>query len=108
MFIIKTYIKVEKEIKVFAKRAISKGSVVWEYLEGLDNKISSEEVRKLNLIQRDFVYKYFFKRDGVFYSSCDYSIFIRKSSSFNCKFKDDCIFAIRDIFPDEELILEES
>lgn len=107
MFIIKTYIKIEKEIKVFTKRAISKGSIIWEYLEGLDNKITPEEVKKLSLIQRDFVYKYFFKRDGVFYSSCDYSIFLKQSASFNCVFKDDCIFAVCDISPDEELKLKE-
>lgn len=106
MFTIKTYIKVEKGIKVFTKRSISKGSVIWEFIEGLDKKITSEDIKDLSLVQRDFVYRYFPKREGVFYSSCDNSIFLNQSITPNCTFKGDVIISLREILTDEELTID--
>jgi len=106
VFTIKTYIKTEKGVKVFTRKAVSKGSVIWEFIEGLDKIVSSQDIKQLSLVQRDFAYMYFPKREGMFYCFCDNSIFLNQSLTPNCKFKGDIIISLRDISPDEELTID--
>lgn len=89
---------------LFAKEFIEKGSIVWQYIEGVDVRISKENFEKLNEAQKEYVYKYaWLEEDGCYHSSCDLTNFINHSYSPNLKVIDDIVIALKDIQPGEEL-----
>lgn len=85
MFTVSTYIdKTEnKGFGVFAKEYISKDTIIWEFIEGLDIKIHKDNLEKLNNVQKNFVDIYFWKEGDYYYSSCDHSVFQNHCSTPN-------------------------
>jgi SET domain-containing protein len=89
---------------LFAKEFIEKGSIVWQYIEGVDVRISKENFEKLNEAQKEYVYKYaWLEEDGCYHSSCDLTNFINHSYSPNLDNTTDVTIALKDIQPGEEL-----
>jgi len=89
---------------LFAKEFIEKGSTVWQYIEGVDVRISKENFEKLNEAQKEYVYKYaWLEEDGCYHSSCDLTNFINHSYSPNLDNTTDVTIALKDIQPGEEL-----
>jgi SET domain-containing protein len=89
---------------LFAKEFIEKGSVVWQYIEGVDIRICKDKFEKLNEVQKEYFYKYaWLEEDGCYYSSCDLTNFINHSYNPNLKVIDDIVIAIQDIQPGEEM-----
>jgi SET domain-containing protein len=89
---------------LFAKEFIKKGSVVWQYIEGVDIRICKDKFEKLNEVQKEYFYKYaWLEEDGCYYSSCDLTNFINHSYNPNLKVIDDIVIAIQDIQPGEEM-----
>jgi SET domain-containing protein len=108
MFKYRTEVKVatnpQMGLGLFSKELIKKGSIVWEYIEGVDVRISKEKFEELNEAQKEYVYKYcWLKGDGCYYLSCDLTNFINHNYVPNLKVVDDVTFAIQDIQPGEEL-----
>ena len=93
---------------LFAKEFISKGSVVWEFVNGLDIKISMDEFNTLNDAQKEYFIKYGWIQKGeedFYYSSGDLSNFMNHSYTPNIDGKEDVSVALRDIHIDEELFI---
>lgn len=105
MFTVKTYLKESpgKGLGTFAKKFIPKDTIVWEFVEGFDIKVHKDKINELSLVQKDFIYKYFWKEGDYFYSSCDHSIFQNHSYDFNTISKGEYVVALRDIQANEEL-----
>ena len=105
MFTVKTYLKESpgKGLGIFAKKFIPKGTIIWEFLEDFDVKVHKDKLKSLNLVQRDFIFKYFWKEGDYYYSSCDHSIFQNHSYDPNSVPQGDYMIASRDIQPDEEI-----
>jgi SET domain-containing protein len=88
---------------LFAKEFIVKGAIVWEYIEGVDVRISKENFDKLNDAQKEYVYKYaWLEEDGCYYSSSDYTNFINHSYNPNLKVDGNIVYALKDIEPGDE------
>jgi len=93
---------------LFAKEFISKGSVVWEFVDGLDIKISMNEFNALNDAQKEYFIKYGWIQKGeenFYYSSGDLSNFMNHSYNPNIDGKEEVSVALRDIHIDEELFI---
>jgi len=93
---------------LFAKEFISKGSVVWEFVDGLDIKISMNEFNALNNAQKEYFIKYGWIQKGeenFYYSSVDLSNFMNHSYNPNINGKEKVSVALRDIHIDEELFI---
>jgi len=108
MFKYRTELKVatnpQMGLGLFSKEFIKKGSIVWEYIEGVDVRISKEKFEELNEAQKEYVYKYcWLEDDGCYHSSCDLTNFINHRYIPNLKVIDDIMVAIQDIQPGEEL-----
>jgi SET domain-containing protein len=108
MFKYKTQVKVATDpnmgLGLFVSEFIPKDAVVWEFIEGVDVKITQEKFNNLNEAQKEYFYKYaWLQEDGCYYSSCDLTNFINHSYTPNLKVIDDVVIAIRDIQPEEEL-----
>jgi len=89
---------------LYAKEFIEKGSIVWQYIEGVDVRISKEKFEELNGAQKEYFYKYaWLEEDDCYYSSCDLTNFINHSYTPNLKVIDDIVIAIQDIQPGEEM-----
>jgi hypothetical protein len=75
MFKYKVEVKVatnpEMGLGLFSKEFIPKGTIVWEFVEGIDVKISEEKFQTLNDAQKEFFYKCmgFFKYVSPNYNS---------------------------------------
>jgi SET domain-containing protein len=108
MFKYKVEVKVatnpEIGLGLFASEPIKKDSIVWEFLDGIDIRISKERLEKLDEAQKDYFFKYgWFQDDDHMYSSCDLTNFINHSFQPNLKVVDEIVIAIRDIEIGDEL-----
>jgi SET domain-containing protein len=108
MFKYRTEIKVATNpnmgLGLFTKEFIPKGAIVWEFIEGVDIKISKEKFDTLNMVQKEYFYKYaWVEEDGCYYSSCDFTNFINHSYNPNLKIEGDIVYSLFDIQEGEEL-----
>jgi SET domain-containing protein len=107
MLLVETYIaeSIGKGLGLFSKNFIKKGTIIWEFVEGFDIQVPIDKYKLLSDIQKDYVDKYFWKEDGYLYSSCDYSNFQNHSYNPNSVALDDKMVAVRDIYADEEILV---
>lgn len=107
MFLFRTKIKIATDprmgLGLFAKEFIPKDSVVWEFVEGVDIKVSIDRVKQLSEAQQEYFGKYAWIQGDYYYSSCDLTNFVNHSYQPNLKFIDEIVIAIKDIQPGEEL-----
>jgi SET domain-containing protein len=108
MFKYKTEVKVATNpimgLGLFAKEFIPKDSIVWEFIDGVDIRITKEKFDTLNEAQKEYFYRYTWqKSDGCYYSSCDLTNFINHSNKPNLKIIDDIVIALVDIEVGDEL-----
>lgn len=93
---------------LFAKEFISKDSVVWKFVNGLDMKISMDEFNTLNDAQKEYFIKYGWIQNGeenFYYSSGDLSNFMNHSYTPNIDGKKEVSVALRDIHIGEEMFI---
>lgn len=112
MFLYKVEVKVATNPKMglglFTKEFIKKDSVVWEFIDGLDLKISIDRLNLLKDAQKEYFYKYGWIEKGeedFYYSSCDLSNFANHSYNPNIGSKKLSSIALRDIRIGEELFV---
>jgi len=107
MLLFRTEIKIATDprmgLGVFAKEFIPKDSVVWEFVEGVDIKVSIDRVKQMSEAQQEYFEKYAWVEDDYYYSSCDLTKFINHSYTPNLDNTKDVTTAIRNIEPGEEL-----
>jgi uncharacterized protein len=108
MFKYKVEVKVatnpEMGLGLFSKEFIPKGTIVWEFVEGIDVKISEEKFQTLNDAQKEFFYKYGWREeDGFYYSSSDLTNFINHSYEPNIEVVGDFLITKSDIEIGDEL-----
>lgn len=107
MLLVETYIAESPGmgLGVFSKHLIKKGTVIWEFVEGFDIEVHADKYELLNDVQKAHVDKYFWKDSGYYYSSCDYSNFQNHSFTPNSIALDDKMVAARDIYANEEILV---
>jgi SET domain-containing protein len=108
MFLYKVEVKIatnpEMDLGLFTKEFIPKGTIVWEFVEGVDIKMDETTFNKLNEAQKEFFEKYGWKEDdGFYYSSCDLTNFINHSYNPNLDVVGEIIISNKDIQIGEEL-----
>ena len=108
MFLYKVEVKVatnpEMGLGLFTKEFIQKGTIVWEFVEGVDIKMDEATFNKLNYAQKEYFEKYGWKEDdGFYYSSCDLTNFINHSYKPNLDIVGEKVVSNRDIKVGEEL-----
>jgi SET domain-containing protein len=107
MFLFRTEVKVATDprmgLGLFATEFIPKDSLVWEFVEGVDIKVSIEEVEQMSEAQQEYFEKYAWVEDNYYYSSCDLTNFVNHSYQPNLKIIDEIMISLRDIHPGEEL-----
>jgi SET domain-containing protein len=110
MFLYKVEVKVatnpEMGLGLFTKEFIQKGTIVWEFVEGVDIKMDEVTFNKLNYAQKEYFEKYGWKEDdGFYYSSCDLTNFMNHSYNSNLTIDGDYTISKRDIQIGEELFI---
>lgn len=115
MFLYRVEVKVATNPKmglgVFAKEFISKKSMVWEFIEGIDLKVCIDKIKTLNKAQQEYFEKYAWieKNDkNFYYSSCDLTNFMNHSYNPNIGFENDYSIALKDIQAGQELFVNYS
>lgn len=115
MFLYKNEVKVATDPKMglglFAKESIPKGSMVWEFVEGIDIKIPVSTVEKMSTVYREYFKKYAWIEIGeeeFYYSSCDLSNFMNHSYDPNVGSNGNKSIALRDVHAGEELFIDYS
>jgi uncharacterized protein len=107
MFLFKTEVKVATDprmgLGLFATEFIPKDSIVWEFVEGVDIKVSVDRVEQMSEAQQEYFEKYAWVEDDYYYSSCDLTNFVNHSYQPNLKIIDEIMISLRDIHPGEEL-----
>ena len=107
MFLFRTEVKVATDprmgLGLFATEFIPKDSVVWEFVEGVDIKVSVDRVEQMSEAQQEYFEKYAWVEDDYYYSSCDLTNFVNHSYQPNLKIIDEIMISLRDIHPGEEL-----
>ena len=108
MFLYKVEVKIatnpKMDLGLFTKEFIPKGTIVWEFVEGVDIKMDEATFNKLNEAQKEFFEKYGWKEDdGFYYSSCDLTNFINHSYNPNLDVVGEIIISNKDIQIGEEL-----
>ena len=107
MFLFRTEVKVATDprmgLGLFATEFISKDSIVWEFVEGVDIKVSVDRVEQMSEVQQEYFEKYAWVEDDYYYSSCDLTNFVNHSYQPNLKIIDEIMISLRDIHPGEEL-----
>lgn len=107
MFLFKTEVKVAADprmgLGLFATEFIPKDSVVWEFVEGVDIKVSIDRVKQMSDAQQEYFNKYAWTEDNYYYSSCDLTNFVNHSYAPNLDNTKDVTIALRNIEPGEEL-----
>ena len=107
MLLFRTEVKVATDprmgLGLFAAEFIPKGSIVWEFVEGVDIKVSADRVEKMSEVQQEYFEKYAWVEDDYYYSSCDLTNFVNHSYQPNLKIIDEVMISLRDIYPGEEL-----
>jgi SET domain-containing protein len=108
MLLVETYLAESegKNIGLYAKKFISKGTLIWQFVEGFDIKVHKDKYHSLSDVQKAFIDKYFWKDGDYLYSSCDHSNFQNHSNNPNSVgLDDDKMIAARDIYPYEEILV---
>jgi SET domain-containing protein len=108
MLLVETYLfeSAGRGLGLFSKKFIPKGTLIWQFAEGLDIKIHKEKCELLNDVQKKFIDTYFWREGDYLYSSCDHSIFQNHSDNPNCvELGEDKTVAVRDIQPNEEILV---
>lgn len=113
MFLYKVEVKIatnpKMDLGLFTKEFIPKGTIVWEFVEGVDIKMDETTFNKLNEAQKEFFEKYGWKEDdGFYYSSCDLTNFINHSYNPNLDVVGEIIISNKDIQIGEELFVDYS
>lgn len=107
MFLFRTEVKVATDprmgLGLFATDFIPKDSIVWEFVEGVDIKVSVDRVEQMSEAQQEYFEKYAWVEDNYYYSSCDLTNFVNHSYQPNLKIIDKIMISLRDIYPGEEL-----
>lgn len=107
MFLFRTEVKVATDprmgLGLFATEFIPKGSVVWEFVEGVDIKVSIDRVEQMSEAQQEYFKKYAWVDGDYYYDSCDHTNFINHSYQPNLDNTQDVTISLRDIEPGEEL-----
>lgn len=107
MFLFRTEVKVATDprmgLGLFATEFIPKDSIVWEFVEGVDIKVSVDRVEQMSEAQQEYFEKYAWIEDDYYYSSCDLTNFVNHSYQPNLKIIDEIMISLRDIHPGEEL-----
>ena len=107
MLLFKTEVKVATDprmgLGLFATEFIPKDSIVWEFVEGVDIKVSVDRVEQMSEAQQEYFEKYAWVEDDYYYSSCDLTNFVNHSYQPNLKIIDEIMISLRDIHPGEEL-----
>ena len=107
MFLLRTEVKVATDprmgLGLFATEFIPKDSIVWEFVEGVDIKVSVDRVEQMSEAQQEYFEKYAWVEDDYYYSSCDLTNFVNHSYQPNLKIIDEIMISLRDIHPGEEL-----
>ena len=108
MFLYKVEVKIatnpKMDLGLFTKEFIPKGTIVWEFVNGVDIKMDETTFNKLNYAQKEYFEKYGWKEDdGFYYSSCDLTNFINHSYTPNLDIVGEVILSNRDIQIGEEL-----
>ena len=107
MFLFRTEVKVATDprmgLGLFATEFIPKDSVVWEFVEGVDIKVSADRVEQMSEAQQEYFEKYAWVEDDYYYSSCDLTNFVNHSYQPNLKIIDKVMISFKDIYPGEEL-----
>ncbi len=112
MFLYRVGVKVATNPKMglglFAKEFIPKDSVVWEFVNGLDIKISMDKFNTLNDAQKEYFMKYGWIEKGeenFYYSSGDLTNFMNHSYNPNIDGTGKVSVALRNIHIGEELFI---
>jgi SET domain-containing protein len=107
MFLFRTEVKVATDprmgLGLFATEFIPKDSIVWEFVEGVDIKVSVDRVEQMSEAQQEYFEKYAWVEDDYYYSSCDLTNFVNHSYQPNLKIIDEIMISLKDIHPGEEL-----
>jgi SET domain-containing protein len=107
MFLFRTEVKVATDprmgLGLFATEFIPKDSIVWEFVEGVDIKVSADRVEQMSEAQQEYFEKYAWVEDDYYYSSCDLTNFVNHSYQPNLKIIDEIMISLKDIYPGEEL-----
>jgi SET domain-containing protein len=107
MLLFKTEVKVATNPKMglglFATEFIPKGSIVWEFVEGVDIKVSIDRVKQMSKAQQEYFDKYAWIEEDYHYASCDLTNFINHSYNPNLDNTTEFTIALRDIESGEEL-----
>ena len=107
MLLFKTEVKVATDprmsLGLFATEVIPKDSIVWEFVEGVDIKVSVDRVEQMSEAQQEYFEKYAWVEDDYYYSSCDLTNFVNHSYQPNLDNTQDVTISLRDIEPGEEL-----
>jgi SET domain-containing protein len=90
---------------LFAKEFIPINSIVWEFVTGIDIKISQNIFDKLKTIHKQYFKKYGWKEGNFIYSSCDLTNFINHNTNPNLICSGEFTIANKDIKQGEELFI---
>lgn len=92
-------------VGVFSEESISKGQVVWEWHEGIDQRVSANAMDLLPPVCQDYLKRYGWVEGGQHVIGMDSERFINHASDPNCVISPDGsqVIALRDIDPGEEL-----
>ena len=91
---------------VFASASIAKGTLMWEYVEGLDMVLSEEAIAAMPQIGQDLVFEYGYPSPhfpGGYVLSADNSRFINHNDTPNTDNNSERAYALRDIAAGEEI-----
>jgi SET domain-containing protein len=115
MFLYKTEIRTATNPKMglglFAKEFIPKNSVVWQFVDGIDIKISIEKLKTLNDAQKEYFYKYGWvekDQENFYYSSADLTNFMNHSYTPSIGSEEGFSIALKDISDGEEIFIDYS
>jgi uncharacterized protein len=110
MLLVETYLaeSPNKGLGLFSKNFIPKDTIIWKFVEGFDIRVHEDEYKLLSDIQKKSVDTYFWKEGNYLYSSCDHSVFQNHSINPNSIEDGEDMKAARDIFPNEEILVNYS
>ena len=115
MFLYRVEVKVATNpgmgMGLFVKEFIPKGSIVWEFVDGVDLKIPLEKINQLHPVQREHFEKYGWIENAekdFYYMSCDLTSFINHSFNPNVEAEGMITKAIKDINIGDEVFIDYS
>lgn len=110
MLLVKT--KLEKSqipnagLGCFAVELIPKGTKIWEFNPDFDRVYTTKEIKGLSLLELEYLDKYSYKNNGLYYLCVDNGRFINHSEDPNTveDTKVQATYASKDIHPGEEVL----